>query len=112
MTLRECAASVRRGTMDLTGASALVTGGASGLGLATSRRLAEAGAAVTIVDLPSSAGAELADDLGGAPAPAGAESGDRLGGAFAPADVPGPEQGAAAVQVAGAAGPLRVVVNC
>ena len=42
--------------MDITGASALVTGGASGLGLATARRLAAAGAAVTIIDLP---------DLGG-----------------------------------------------
>ena len=47
--------------MDLTGASALVTGGASGLGLATARRLAAAGAAVTIVDLPTSAGADVAD---------------------------------------------------
>ena len=51
--------------MDLTGASALVTGGASGLGLATARRLAEAGATVTIVDLPTSAGADVAAELGG-----------------------------------------------
>ena len=41
--------------MDIAGASALVTGGASGLGLATARRLAAAGAAVTIIDLPTSA---------------------------------------------------------
>lgn len=40
--------------MDIEGASALVTGGASGLGLATARRLAAAGAHVTIVDLPTS----------------------------------------------------------
>ncbi|MCR2808674.1 MULTISPECIES: SDR family NAD(P)-dependent oxidoreductase [unclassified Microbacterium] len=83
--------------MDITGASALVTGGASGLGLATARRLAAAGAAVTILDLPSSAGADVAAELGGA---------------FAPADVTSPEEVAAAVSVAAAGGPLRVLVNC
>ena len=83
--------------MDLTDASALVTGGASGLGLATARRLAEAGAAVTIVDLPGSAGADIAAELGGS---------------FAAADVTDPDQVAAAVETAAAAGPLRVVVNC
>jgi NAD(P)-dependent dehydrogenase (short-subunit alcohol dehydrogenase family) len=83
--------------MDITGASALVTGGASGLGLATARRLAAAGANVTIIDLPTSAGADVAAELGGA---------------FAPADVTDPTEVAAAVQVAAAAGPLRVVVNC
>ena len=74
--------------MDLTGASALVTGGASGLGLATARRLAASGAAVTIVDLPASAGAGVADELGGT---------------FAPADVTDPDQVAAAVAAAAAA---------
>lgn len=83
--------------MDLTGASALVTGGASGLGLATSRRLAAAGARVTIVDLPASAGADVAGELGGV---------------FAPADVTDPGEVAAAVEVAGSDRPLRVVVNC
>lgn len=83
--------------MDITSSSALVTGGASGLGLATARRLTAAGAAVTIVDLPSSAGAAIAAELGGA---------------FAPADVTDPEQVAAAVQQAAASRPLRVVVNC
>ena len=39
----------------------LVTGGASGLGLATVRRLTAAGANVTIVDLPSSNGAAVAE---------------------------------------------------
>lgn len=83
--------------MDISDAAALVTGGASGLGLATARRLAAAGAAVTIVDLPTSAGASVADELGGT---------------FAAADVTDPEQIAAAVAQASAAGPLRVVVNC
>ncbi|WP_404429360.1 SDR family NAD(P)-dependent oxidoreductase [Microbacterium lacus] len=83
--------------MDITGASALVTGGASGLGLATARRLTEAGAIVTIIDLPGSAGADIAAELGGA---------------FAAADVTDPAGVAAAVETASAAGPLRVVVNC
>ncbi|WP_425838593.1 SDR family NAD(P)-dependent oxidoreductase [Microbacterium sp. PA5] len=83
--------------MDISGTSALITGGASGLGLATARRLAAAGAHVVIVDLPSSAGGATADELGGT---------------FAPADVTDAEQIAAAVAAASAAGPLRVVVNC
>jgi NAD(P)-dependent dehydrogenase (short-subunit alcohol dehydrogenase family) len=83
--------------MDIAGSSALVTGGASGLGLATARRLAAAGAHVVIVDLPASAGAGIAAELGGA---------------FAPADVTDPDQVAAAVATASAAAPLRIVVNC
>ncbi len=83
--------------MDIVGSSALVTGGASGLGRATARRLAASGAIVTIVDLPSSPGEEVAADLGGR---------------FVPADVTDPDQIAAAVAVAAEAGPLRVVVNC
>lgn len=83
--------------MNIDGASALVTGGASGLGLATARRLAESGAAVTIIDLPSSAGAEVAA---------------QIGGHFAPADVTSASEVKAAVEQAAARGPLRVVVNC
>ncbi|MEP7333177.1 MAG: SDR family NAD(P)-dependent oxidoreductase, partial [Terracoccus sp.] len=45
---------------------ALVTGGASGLGEAMTRRLVADGAQVVIVDLPSSPGAELAAELGAA----------------------------------------------
>ena len=43
--------------MQIQGSGALITGGASGLGLATARALAAAGAHVTLLDLPSSAGA-------------------------------------------------------
>lgn len=83
--------------MDIVGASALVTGGASGLGLATARALAAAGAHVVLVDLPASPGADRAAELGGD---------------FVAADVTDPAQIAAAVATASAAGPLRVVVNC
>lgn len=83
--------------MQITGQGALITGGASGLGLATARRLASAGAQVTIIDLPNSAGEEIAAELGGV---------------FAPADVTSAEQVAAAVASAQAVAPLRVVVNC
>ncbi|MDQ1204735.1 SDR family NAD(P)-dependent oxidoreductase [Microbacterium sp. SORGH_AS_0862] len=83
--------------MDVAGASALITGGASGLGWATAQRLAADGAHVVLVDLPSSVGAERAAELGGT---------------FAAADVTSPEQIADAVAAASAAAPLRVVVNC
>jgi len=83
--------------MQITGQGALITGGASGLGLATARRLAASGAQVTIIDLPTSNGAEIAAELGGA---------------FSPADVTNDDQVAAAVASAQAIAPLRVVVNC
>lgn len=83
--------------MQIQGSSALITGGASGLGLATARTLAAAGAVVTILDLPSSAGAEIAFDLGGV---------------FSGGDVTSAEDAAAAVAAAQAAAPLRIVVNC
>ncbi|WP_433875909.1 3-hydroxyacyl-CoA dehydrogenase [Sinomonas atrocyanea] len=85
--------------MELQGASALITGGASGLGAATARRLHASGAAVVLLDLPGSAGETLAAELG-----------DRA--AFAPADVTDEDQVRAAVVRAGELGPLRVVVNC
>lgn len=86
--------------MDVAGRTALITGGASGLGNATARVLADAGANVVLVDLPSSAGEARADELGGA-----AE--------FAPADVTDPEAVQAAIDVAVERfGGLHVAVNC
>jgi NAD(P)-dependent dehydrogenase (short-subunit alcohol dehydrogenase family) len=85
--------------MRIEGISAIVTGGASGLGLATAKELTSRGASVTIVDLPESAGAEVAKELG-----------DRA--QFAAADITDEEQVRAAVDAAGALGPLRALVHC
>ncbi|AUI51086.1 3-hydroxyacyl-CoA dehydrogenase [Arthrobacter crystallopoietes] len=85
--------------MEIANSVALVTGGASGLGAATARRLYDAGASVVLVDLPGSAGAEYAAELG-----------ERA--VFAPADVTSEEDVQAAVDAAVSLGPLRVVVNC
>jgi NAD(P)-dependent dehydrogenase (short-subunit alcohol dehydrogenase family) len=86
--------------MKIEGISALVTGGASGLGLAAVRRLLATGAsAVVIADLPSSDGAAIAKELG-----------DRV--AFAPGDVRSPEEMASAVEKAAGRGPLRALVHC
>ena len=85
--------------MQLDGCSAIVTGGASGLGNATARTLTEAGAHVVILDLPSSEGEKAAVALGPT-------------ARFAAADVTDEEQVQAAVDEAGRLGPLRVVVNC
>ena len=79
--------------------SLLVTGGASGLGRATAERASAAGAYVTIVDLPTSAGAEVAASLGGRTK-------------FIAADVRDAEQIQAAVDAAAAEAPLRVLVHC
>ena len=76
--------------MQLRDVSALVTGGASGLGLATAQALAARGARVVIADLPTSSGAELPFT-------------------FVPCDVRSESDVRAAVE---AAGELRVLVNC
>jgi NAD(P)-dependent dehydrogenase (short-subunit alcohol dehydrogenase family) len=85
--------------MHIAGSVALVSGGASGLGLATSRRLAKAGATVVILDLPSAPGEQAATELGG----------DAV---FAPGDVTSESDVAAALDVAAGRGPLRIAVNC
>lgn len=77
----------------------MVTGGASGLGLATARRLTNAGANVVVVDLPTSEGAAVAKALGG-----GAE--------FAAADVRDADAVTHAIELAQSRGPLRVLVHC
>ena len=51
--------------MDIKGHSAVVTGGASGLGAATARMLAEAGARVALFDVNQKAAAEVAVDING-----------------------------------------------
>jgi NAD(P)-dependent dehydrogenase (short-subunit alcohol dehydrogenase family) len=85
--------------VDIKGSVALVSGGASGLGLATARRLLDAGARVLLVDLPNSAGAEVAEGLG-------------ENARFAAADVTDEAAVGAAMDAAAEAGDLRVVVNC
>lgn len=51
--------------MDVSGQSAIVTGGASGLGEATARALAAAGAKVAVMDLNMDVATQVADDIGG-----------------------------------------------
>ena len=85
--------------MQCTDAVAVVTGGASGLGLATVKQLVADGAKAVIVDLPSSDGAAVADELGDAVA-------------FSPADVTDADAVSAALDVADELGPLRIAVNC
>ncbi len=83
--------------MQIKGSKALVTGGGSGLGEATARRLAAAGATVTILDLPTSHGAEVAE---------------QIGGHFVAADVTVPTDVAAAVDAAaGAMGAIHLCLN-
>jgi len=122
--------------MRIDGCSALVTGAASGLGLATARALHGAGAHVVLFDLPGTAGAERAAELnertrsapvsgdaGGAGGPGGGAAEDlsagrlpAVGGAataiFRAGDVTAEADVQAAVAAAGALAPLRIVVNC
>ena len=85
--------------MDISTTVALVTGGASGLGRATVDALVARGGRVVIVDLPGSAGEEVAADLGDV-------------ARFAAADVRDPEAVQAAVDLASELGDLRVAVSC
>ncbi|MBF6193715.1 3-hydroxyacyl-CoA dehydrogenase [Nocardia implantans] len=85
--------------MEISNAVAAVTGGASGLGLATVRELHGKGAKVVIIDLPSSSGEAVAKELGD-------------GVVFAAADVTNEEQVTAALDAAQELGDLRIAVNC
>lgn len=85
--------------MKIEGSVALVTGGASGLGLATTRQLMSAGGRVVILDLPTSGGAGVAAELGD-------------GVRFVPGDVTSEVDVVKAVDTASSLGPLRIAVNC
>ena len=82
--------------MDITGASAVVTGGASGIGAAVARLLGARGAKVVVADLQEDKGRQVAEEIGGR---------------FARVDVTRTEEIIAAVDLAQELGPLRVLVN-
>src|SRR5919107_526009 len=82
--------------MDIKGASAIVTGGASGIGAAAARQLAARGAVVVVADLQADKGEALAQEIGGV---------------FARVDVTDTDQIKAAVNAAAEIAPLRAVVN-
>lgn len=86
-----------RGQVQVQGSAAVVTGGASGLGEATVRALAAAGARVVIADLQEERGLALAA---------------QTGASFVRTDVTDHYDVAAAVDHAGGLAPLRMLVNC
>ncbi len=83
--------------MNIEGAAAVVTGGASGLGEATARLLAQRGVRVVVADLQDERGLGLAEEIGGA---------------YVHTDVTDTDSVIAAVEEAKELGPLRVLVNC
>jgi NAD(P)-dependent dehydrogenase (short-subunit alcohol dehydrogenase family) len=83
--------------MEIEGSSAIVTGGASGLGEAVARLLAERGARVVVLDMQDDKGEAVAADVKGV---------------FVRADVTDTDQVVAAVEAANEMGPLRVLINC
>ncbi|MEC8167245.1 MAG: SDR family NAD(P)-dependent oxidoreductase, partial [Pseudomonadota bacterium] len=82
--------------VNLEGSSSIVTGGASGIGEACARQLADLGSKVVIADLNEERGQQVADEIGGA---------------FIKCDVSSIEDADAAVAAAAALGPLRACVN-
>jgi NAD(P)-dependent dehydrogenase (short-subunit alcohol dehydrogenase family) len=84
--------------MDVKGVAAVVTGGASGLGAATARALAEKGAKVALFDLNAEKGEALAAELGGVFCAVDVTSGDSVDAGFAKARA--------------AHGQERILVNC
>jgi len=83
--------------MNIEGASAIVTGGASGLGAATARRLAERNVKVVVIDIQDELGEAMATEINGA---------------YVRADVTSEEEVQTAVDTAMEMAPLRAVVNC
>ena len=84
--------------MDIAGQAAIVTGGASGLGAATARALAAAGAKVAVLDMNEKAAVAIAAEIGGL---------------AAPCDVASAEEVKAALETAASVhGPARILVNC
>ncbi len=81
----------------LAGSTALVTGGASGMGEATARVLAGAGATVVILDRDQAKGEQVAGEIDGR---------------FAPADVANEDDVSAGVAAATALAPLRTCIHC
>ncbi|MFH6784532.1 MULTISPECIES: SDR family NAD(P)-dependent oxidoreductase [Methylobacterium] len=84
--------------MNVNGVAAIVTGGGSGLGAATGRALAAAGARVALLDLNEGAASEVAGEIGGLALPCDV------------ADAASAE--AAVARAAEAHGPARILVNC
>ena len=82
--------------INLQGASAIVTGGASGIGEGSARQLAALGARIVIADLNEARGEAVAGEVGGL---------------FVKCDVSSEVDGAAAVAAASEMGPLRALVN-
>ena len=85
--------------MEIKGSSAIITGGASGLGEATVRKLASEGARVTILDRNGEQAAAVAKEVGG----------DTN---YVAGDVTNPEDCQRAVDQAAEGGTLRMAVNC
>jgi NAD(P)-dependent dehydrogenase (short-subunit alcohol dehydrogenase family) len=95
--------------MEIEGITAVVTGGASGLGRASAERLVSMGAKVIIADLPASNGEAVAADIGGPTrfVPADVTSETDMESVFAAAEGTGPLR--AVVHCAGRGGPLRII---
>ena len=91
--------SIQFPPMEINGISAIVTGGASGLGEATARHLASLGAKVVVADLDRQQ--EKGDALA-----------KEIGGVFVPCDVTKTDEIIAAVEAAKEQGPLKALVNC
>lgn len=89
--------------MDLSHASAVVTGGASGLGYATAQALTGAGAHVVVIDLPDAEGSTIRADAVAALGPSAQ---------FHPGDVTDPHASIDAVAAATEQAPLRAAISC